>query len=197
MPTITNPNFRPDEVINRKITIKTARLSDGSILPESHNVDWIATTHNLPLQTIGPIYSYSTDSQGNTVGLREAYTKYVVPLTDPNGMYFIKFHFPKDFSDVYITFAEKNPAMADGYWDYKSLIKQEFIDAFHTFVRDGRSNMSNQYPYSKTLKFSAYGRDTNQPSIAVQFSVEFKSLNGGMATTVDEVPIDKDPRLNP
>ncbi len=163
-------NFLPEQVIHQKISLSTIRVSDGIIVQEPHDVNWIPVTFNMPLNTI----ALPTSSAERSV-------KYVVPLTDPNGRFFIKFHFPLDSSDMYITYCEKHAEMADGYWDYRTLVKQEFIDEFHIFVRDGRELKASMYPYSKTLKFSAYGTDTNQSSIAVQFSVEFKSLNGGLS----------------
>lgn len=172
-------NFAPNTVIHQKISLSTIKLSDGTPVQEPHDVNWIPMTFNKPLNAIAlPASSNPKEVQKSV--------KYVVPLTDPNGRFFIKFHFPLDSSDMYITYAEKNTEMADGYWDFRDKIKQEFIDEFHTFVTDGRNTKATLYPYSKILKFSAYGRDTNQSSIAVQFSVEFKSETGGISALVPD-----------
>lgn len=170
-------NFSPEQVVHHKIKLSTIRISDGTAVQEPYDVSWIPITFNMPLNTM----SLPASSNPNEV---QKSVKYIVPLTDPNGKFFIKFHFPVDSGDMYITYSEKNTEMADGYWDYKSLVKQEFINEFHTFVADGRLAKPSNYPYSKTLKFSAYGLDTNQSSVAVQFSVEFKSLTGGISALV-------------
>lgn len=174
------PNFSPEQVIHQKIKLSTIRIEDGVNVAESHSVDWVPVTFNLPLNAI--LLPTST---------QQGYIKYVVPLTNSNGRYFIKIHFPKNSSDMYITYAEKNSEMADGYWDYRTLVKEDFIKDFRTFIRDNRPNLPKNYPYSKVLKFSAYGDETNQPSIAVQFSVEFKSLTGGIIAVPVEYNLNK------
>jgi len=155
----------------RKVKFTTTNLDFATLFDESHVVTGPTSSAAVPL---------------NSLNIGSG--KVVVPLTNDTaqGANYIKFHFPKFFlntgteSTFYITFCQKNNTMADGYYDFQTGVPDDYITDFRTFVNDGAQSNAN-FPVSKVkrLFFAVYGADTNQTSLAKQFTTSFTATIGG------------------
>ncbi len=165
-------NQAPANVINKKVSFTTTNLLNGEVFLEPHTVSGPTPqgTFNIPLNGI------------NITG-----NKTVIPLTSSTGpgSYWLKIHKPQPGSSaLYITFAQKNSAMADGYYDYITGIPTGLRTALRNWIADNPSSLSiSPVTYVKSLLFTVYGIDTNQVSSAIQFKVSFKAVIGGTSST--------------
>jgi hypothetical protein len=114
-------------------------------------------------------------------------TKAVIPLTTStgNGAPYLKIHFPTNptGTTLYLTYAVANSSMADGYYDYKTGVPSSYFSALRNWINTNPSNgqpFSNVQPTLRTrsLKFSAYGNNTNKPGNAVTFYLKFQGTFG-------------------
>ncbi|MEK6829303.1 MAG: hypothetical protein AABY15_04185 [Nanoarchaeota archaeon] len=171
-------NQAPINVLHREVNFTTTNLLNGEVFVEPHTVSGPTPqgTFNIPLNGV------------NIVG-----SKTVIPLqsTTGQGSYWLKIHKPQPGSStLYITFAQKNSAMADGYYDYVTGIPSGFRSALRSWIADNPSSLSiSPVTYVKSLLFTVYGIDTNQVSSAVQFRVSFKAVIGGTSTTGSSVVV--------
>lgn len=158
-------NQDPENVLNFAVNFTTTNLDNGDPYVEPHTVSGPTGSFTVPLNAV--------NISGNKV---------VVPLTSDTsqGAYYLKFHLPQPGSSVfYVTFAQKNNAMADGYYDYQTGIPSDYRADLRTFCADGTTSFSTTpTTYSKTLVFTVYGLDTNVVSAAVQYTVRFNAVFG-------------------
>lgn len=173
---MATPNTDPATMnadMARKIEFTTINTDFNIQFIEAHSVTGPNGAFNVPL---------------NSVGIGGV--KHVVPLTSNSaqGANYLKFHFPQFFlstgnlSEFYVTFCQKNNNMADGYYDYQTGVPLDYISDFRAFVLDNTLiTPSNTQTFKKTLVFSVYGVDSNQPQEAEQFKVEFNAVFGGSA----------------
>lgn len=164
-----NQNIDPQNALNREINFATTNLSNGNQFIEPHTVTLLNGNYNIPLN--------NSSIQGNPYG-----PCIVVPLTTNinNGAPYLKFHFPQNNESVmYITFAQKNNSMSDGYYDYIQGIPDTYRSALRTWIRDDRPVAFNQpITLPKTLTFNVKGIDTNLASASVTFTVTFQAQFG-------------------
>lgn len=161
-------NQSPENIqIAQLVSFTTTNLDSGDLFEEPHTVSGPTGSFSVPLSII-PIV-------GN---------KIVIPLTSNTsaGANYLKLHLPQPgSSEFYVTYAQKNSAMADGYYDYQSGIPSGYRSDLRTFIADGTTIFPNQQTtFSKTLVFTVYGLDTNQVSAAIQYSVRFSALFGNV-----------------
>ena len=165
----TNPATMSADMA-RKVEFTTTNVDFATLFSEAHIVTGPNGAFTVPLNTI------------NIGG-----AKYVVPLTSNSaqGANYLKFHFPQFFlttgnlSEFYVTFCQKNNNMADGYYDYQTGVPLDYNTDFRTFVLDNAQTLPQSLTTKKkTLVFSVYGADSNQPSEAEQFKVEFNAVFG-------------------
>lgn len=169
-------NQDPSNVLNYEVNFTTTNLNNGDPFTEPHFVSGPTPggTFNIPLNAV-PI-------NGNKV---------VIPLSTNTaaGSFWLKLHLPQPGSStMYITFAQKNSAMADGYYDYITGIPATMRTDLRNWIKDNAIlNINQNVTKIKTLLFTVYGYDTNQVSSAIQFRVRFSALFGsavaGGATT--------------
>lgn len=163
-------NQDPANVLNKKVSFTTTNLLNGEVFLEPHTVSGPTPqgTFTIPLNAI------------NIVG-----NKTVIPLTSSTGAgtYWLKIHKPQPGSSaLYVTFAQKNSAMADGYYDYVTGIPAAFRTALRSWIADNPTSLSTSpVTYTKSLLFTVNGIDTNQISSAIQFRVSFSAVIGGVA----------------
>lgn len=120
-------------------------------------------------------------------------TKFVVPITSDSsqGAPYLKFHFPNGTSGnkMYLTFAVKNSAMVDGYYDYKTGIPKTYKDQLKQFII---SNLTTQQQAqavglkTKSLRFTSYGSSTNKPAEAITYYVVFRGMFDAQLATVNQ-----------
>jgi hypothetical protein len=155
-------NQDPATVVNYKVEFTTLNLDNGDPFDEPHTIT-------------GPAPGGSFNQPLNPININSSKT--VVPLSTSTalGSYFLKFHKPQpNSSTMFVTFAQKNASMADGYYDYVSGIPADFRSQLASWITDGRI-LQNGQTYSKDLVFDFYGIDTNQVSSAVQYKVRFST----------------------
>jgi hypothetical protein len=155
---MTTQNQLPENVYNRKISFITNNLSNGEVFIEPHTATGPSGIFNIPLNAI-------------TSG-----SKVFIPLsnTSSNGSYYLKVHLPQPgSSELYITFAQKNNSMADGYFDYTTGIPDDFRAQLRTWIIDLRDVQLGGPPLTKRLKFMLKGIDTNNTSASIPFYVSF------------------------
>lgn len=147
------------------ISFTTTNLDNGETFSEPHTASIEAGTYNIPLNAI---------SIGNG--------KMVIPLTTntTQGSHFLKLHLPQPGSSImYVTFAQKNNAMADGYYDYITGIPSAYRSSLRTWIKDQRiTNVSTPTVLDKGLKFKVYGLDTNLLQSAIEFEIKFSATFG-------------------
>jgi len=114
-------------------------------------------------------------------------TKIIIPLTSSsgNGSPYLKIHFPKNPSGniLYLTYCVANNSMEDGFYDYKTGVPTSYYNALRTWIN---TNPATNQQYTNTslivrtrsLKFSAYGSDTNKPANSVTFYINFQGTFG-------------------
>jgi hypothetical protein len=162
-------NQNPENVLNYVVNFTTTNVSDGQIFEEPHTVSGPNGAFTIPL---------------NAVSISGS--KIVVPLTTNTapGAYYLKLHLPQPGSSkFYVTFAQKNNSMADGYYDYITGIPTDYRSSLRTFIADGITTFPTQpTTYSKSLVFTVYGLDTNQVANAVQYTVRLSAVFGAVAT---------------
>lgn len=171
----TTANQNPANVVHRKVTFNTTNLSNGDIFDEPYFVNGPTPggTFNIPLNGVGIV--------GNKV---------VVPIqtTTGWGSYWLKFWLPQPGSKImYVTFAQKNASMADGYYDYITGVPSDYRTALRTWIRDNVATpINSSVTKTKSLVFTSYGLDTNQVSAAIQFKINFTAIfAGNTGTSVD------------
>lgn len=170
---MATPNVDPSTMnsdMARKVEFTTTNIDFAIEFEEPHVVSGPNGAFNVPLNAI------------NIGG-----SKVVVPLTSSSsqGAHYLKFHFPQpNSSEFYVTFAQKNNNMADGYYDYQTGVPASYKTDFRTFVLDNTQALpTSTTTKKKTLVFSVYGLDSNQPTEAEQFKVEFNAIFGNSANT--------------
>lgn len=162
----------------KSVTFTTTNLSNGETFVEPHSVagPTPSGTFNIPLNGISLLGG----------------TKVVVPLSTTTGFgsYWLKFHMPQPGSSkMYVTFAQKNNSMADGYYDYSSGIPADFRTALRNWIKDNKTtSVSSTTVLSKSLLFTVYGLDTNKVSSAIQFKVTFKASFGASIPAESAAP---------
>ena len=163
-------NQNPANVLHRKVSFTTTNLDNGDVFDEPYNVSGPTPggTFNIPLNAVSIV--------GNKV---------VVPLqtTTGWGSYWLKFWLPQPGAKVmYVTFAQKNASMADGFYDYITGIPADFRTALRTWAKDNVvTSISTSTTVQKNLVFTVYGLDTNQVSAAIQFKLKFTAIYSGSA----------------
>jgi len=159
------PNENPINVINYKVNFTTTNLKNGDTFIEPH-------TASGPV----PIGSFNIALNASTI----SGNKVLVPLqtTTAPGSYWLKFWLPQPNSSVmYVTFAQKNLSMADGYYDFKTGVPDEFRNALTTWIIDNVGyNITQTRTFNKTVKFTVYGLQSNQVSSGTEFRINFKYL---------------------
>jgi hypothetical protein len=92
---------------------------------------------------------------------------------------------------MYVTFAQKNASMADGFYDYITGIPVDYRTALRTWIRDNNlpMNLSQVIPRTKSLSFTSYGLDTNQVSSAIPFKINFTAIFGGTLPAEDAITV--------
>lgn len=92
---------------------------------------------------------------------------------------------------MYVTFAQKNISMADGFYDYITGIPTDYRTALRTWIRDNVATpINSSVTKQKNLIFTSYGLDTNQVSSAIQFKVNFTAIfTGNLGATLDGVGV--------
>lgn len=158
-------NQSPGSILNFNVEFTTTDLSNGNLFSEPHTVS-------------GPTGSFTNPLNAVTI----TGNKVVVPLTSntSQGSYYLKFHLPQpSASKFYVTFAQKNSNLSDGYYDYTTGIPSDYRTALKTFVNDGSLSVpSTSTVKNKNLKFTVYGLDSNQVSQAIQYTVKFSAIFG-------------------
>jgi hypothetical protein len=172
---MATPNQDPQNVYNRVINFTTTNLLNGNLYEEPHTV--------ILLNGVTPINSLTI--QGNPYG-----PCIVVPLTTNinQGANYLKFHLPQNNeSAMYVTFAQKNNNMSDGYYDYIQGIPDSYRNDLRNWIRDGRVlSTGSQAPLERTISFSVRGIDTNVVSASVDFDITFSAVFGLTTTTVPQ-----------
>lgn len=175
----TTANQNPANVVHRKVAFTTTNLDNGDIFDEPHFVNGPTPVgaFNIPLNGVSIV--------GNKV---------VVPLqtTTGWGSYWLKFWLPQPGSKImYVTFAQKNASMADGFYDYITGIPVDYRTALRTWIRDDNlpTNLSQVIPRTKSLSFTSYGLDTNQVSSAIPFKINFTAIFGGTLPAEDAITV--------
>lgn len=162
-------NQNPQNVYNREINFTTTNLSNGNVFSEPHVVTLVNGIYQIPLN--------QQIINGNQFG-----PCIVIPLTTNTGFGapYLKIHLPQNNESVmYVTFAQKNASMVDGYYDYIQGIPESYRTALRNWILDEQSfNSLQTTPLSKKLTFKVKGFDTNQVSASVEFTIEFKAIFG-------------------
>ncbi len=166
-------NQNPQNVLNHVVEFSTTDLLNGNTFEEPHYVSSPTPggTFNINLGA----FSLSSN-------------KMVVPLSTntSQGSYWLKLHKSQPNSSMmYVTFAQKNSSMADGYYDYQTGIPSDFRAALRTWIRDNEVlSSSGSVTRSKTLLFDVYGLDTNSVSSATPFRIRFNAtFSGNVSST--------------
>jgi len=174
---MATPNTNPATMtatMARKIEFTTTNVDYAIQFVEAHFVSGPTGAFTVPLNTL------------NIGG-----AKYVVPLTanSAQGANYLKFHFPQPgSSEFYVTFAQKNNNMTDGYYDYQTGVPDGYKSDFKTFVKDNIQSLPSQLTtLKKNLVFSVYGIDSNQPAEAEQFKVEFNAIFGAVSSPTNNL----------
>jgi hypothetical protein len=173
MPTIANTTianidpYTSSQVFKKEIAFSTIDEISGQNIIEGYTV-------------IGP-------SNNNITSIPLAGgRKYVVPLTSDNGegAAYLKFHLPNGTSEskMYLTFAVKNSAMADGFYDYKTGIPDTYKSKLKQFIVPSTQFVTSPGYRTKELRFTSYGTSTNKPAEAITFYVTFKAMFEGLTT---------------
>jgi len=171
---MATPNTSPATMSSdmaRKVEFTTTNVDFAIQFVEPHTVNGPNGAFTVPLNAI------------NIGG-----SKVVVPLSSNSaqGAYYLKFHLPQPgSSEFYVTFAQKNNNMTDGYYDYQTGVPAAYKTDFRTFVKDNLVALPNSLTtLKKNLVFSVYGLDSSQPQQAEQFKVEFNAVFGSSGPVV-------------
>jgi len=168
-------NQDPQNVYNYEVNFTTTNLSNGDEFIEPHTVSDPNGSFSVPLNFTKPT--------GNAYG-----SIIVIPMSSnsSNGAYYLKLHLPQPGeSKMYVTFAQKNNSMADGYYDYIQGIPEDFRTQLRLWILDGLNQLPvNGISKSKTLVFTVKGIDTNVSSASVQFTVSFGATFGGKGDNI-------------
>lgn len=164
MPTIKNSNVAPQNAKNFKVNFTTNNLDNGTQFAESFIVSGPNGSFNVPLNAV---------TNGNT--------KVMIPLTSntSEGANYLKIWLPQPSSNtLYITFSKKASSMKDGYYDYITGIPDDYRIDLRNWILDGAAIPSVPLNKTKTLVFSAIGKDTNQASESIQFVIKITAKIG-------------------
>lgn len=173
-------NENPSSILNYNVKFKTTNPENKEVFIESFNVS-------------GPTPSGSFKMPLNFISLSPS--KLVVPLQSnvKPGSYWLKFWFPQPESNVmYITFCQKNPFMADGFYDYKTGVTNDFRSALKLWIKDNAATIPTEGNIYKKLLFTACGLDTNKVSSSIEFKVNFYSNFISNAPVSQPVSVDLD-----
>jgi hypothetical protein len=149
-------NLNPQSILNTEVDFSTTDTSSGNPITE-------------PFTVSGP------NDSGIIVNNLSA-GKAVIQLTTSTaeGASYLKIWYPQPSSNsFFVTYATKNSSWTDGYADYGTTVSTTFKSDLQAWIAQGRTFPHGTQPLFRTLTFTAYGINTNQPSAARQFTVVF------------------------
>jgi len=160
---IRNSNAAPQNSLHFKAKFTTSNLDDGTLFQEPFIANGPTGSFNNPLNSV--LYG------GNKV---------FIPLTTntSEGANYLKIWLPQTTSDIlYVTFSKKADSMQDGYYDYITGVPDDYRIDFFEWIKDGSTDaITSTVTLRKNLFFTAYGKNTNQTSQAIQIKVEFSAI---------------------
>jgi len=163
MPTSSTPNLNPGAILHTRVDFSAIDVTSNSPISE-------------PFTVSGP------SGTGIIVVNLPTANKAVIQLTNSTsaGASYLKIHYPQPSNNkLYVTYAKKNSIFTDGYEDFNTTISAAFKADLLNWIKNGRT-VTTTTTLTRTLTFSAYGLNTNQPSASVQFTIVFSAVFSGV-----------------